>query len=201
MFKKIMELLGFNQQEEVASKKKIAVIVGHEAAKKGAKIYTGEREYDYNSRIADKLLAAYKGNCDIKIFKRDKIGISGVAKQVAEWGAEMSLELHLNASGMASARGAEFLVISGDKDSEVKASSMAQHLQKYMGLKLRHEGGLKKLKRGERGYKNLESCKSAGVKQVILIEPFFCDFKTPESEIFIKHEWKYVQYLIDCLQE
>lgn len=202
MWKKLLSFLGIYRQEEVAQikKKKVAIIVGHEASKKGAKLYSGEYEYDYNSRIAKKLLAAYKGSCELKVFTRDHIGITGVAQQAKAWGADMSLELHLNASGLPSARGCEFLVISGHKASEAKGISMAAHLQEYMGVKLRNVNGLKKIKAGDRGYRNLEVCKDAGIKEVILIEPFFCDFETDESRPFIKNEWKYVQYLIDCLQ-
>jgi N-acetylmuramoyl-L-alanine amidase len=201
MWKWLLSFLGFYRQEEVAEtkKKKVAIIVGHEASRKGARLYSGEYEYDYNSRIAKKLLAAYRGPYALKVFHRDHIGMNGVAQQASVWGAEISLELHLNASGIPAARGCEMLVIDKHKTSEDKAIKMMKLLSDTMGVKLRNNNGLKKLKAGDRGYKNLEVCKNAGIPIVLLIEPFFCDFETDESRPFIKHEWKYVQYLIDAI--
>lgn len=176
-------------------RKKIAIVVGHEKIKKGMHLYTGEYEYDWNTKLSQKIKKLYKGPHEIKVYFRDHIGVDGVATQAGGWGAELLLELHLNAAGIPSARGCEALVINTDKPSHEKAKVLVETISQTMGVKIRHKNGLKLLAKGERGYPNLAAYKAAGVACSIIIEPFFADFESDESKFFIKNPDLYA----DCI--
>jgi N-acetylmuramoyl-L-alanine amidase len=168
-------------------KKKIAIVVGHEANKMGMKLYTGEYEYQWNKKLSERIKKLYKGPHEIQVYFRDHIGVSGVATQAGGWGAELLIELHLNAAGIPAARGCEALVINTDKPTQVKAKILVEMISQTMGVKIRHQNGLKLLAKGERGYPNLLAYKNAGITNPIIIEPFFADYETDESKFFIKN--------------
>ena len=175
--------------------RRVAVIVGHEAKKEGMTLYTKEGEYSWNKRIAGKLIKAYKGPNEIKLFFRDKVGIEGVAVAVAAWKADTTIELHINASGIETARGCEVLAIDGHAVSVNLAAAIAEKLSKDMSIKKRHGDGVKHLVTNDRGRVALQLCLTKGVRRAVLIEPFFGDFKNDESKVFVENEDMYVECL------
>ena len=175
--------------------KRIAIIVGHDARSGGARLYDGRNEYKYNTDVALRVLEKAKAlaldldadfNKAVKIFYRDGVGIKGACRAAAEWGADLSLELHFNAAGVPKARGAEMLVIDGDIETAKKARIILDDLVASFGSKLRHDNGIKWMSRGGRGYNNLKYARSYGITYPMLIEPFFGDYETEESKKYVE---------------
>lgn len=178
---------------------KIALIVGHTARTKGAINYLGECEYEFNKRIAKKtraiLLEKFK-NIRVEIFYRDGIGLDGCAKQVGEWGACVSLELHFN-SFKKKAFGCEILVDTRHKfyeETHKIADRITDSLSGIFGIKERNGEGVKELSSG-RGYLNLKLMRLNGVKHPMLIEPCFANKKTVESIAIFENEDRYATFL------
>ena len=118
-------------ENEVKPIVKVAVVIGHEKSRKGARLYYGEYEYDYNCEVAtklalkiDKLVNTVGFPKQVRIFYRDHIGRYGVAEQVGVWGADVVLELHVNASGIKGVEGAEILIINKNTNSFHKHSNL-----------------------------------------------------------------------------
>ena len=136
----------------------VALIVGHnvENGDKGAINYLGETESSFNYRIAHKVMCEIERNQRIfpKVFTRDGLGIKGVAKKVAEFNAELSIELHFN-SFERPAKGCEALVVEGDFKSIVFADLITDIVSKTFNIKERHGSGVLALNNASRGFKNL----------------------------------------------
>jgi len=91
-------------------------------------------------------------------------------KDANEKGAVCYFELHFNSSVNPSARGIEVLVAHNASEKTIKwASIIASALQSILKTPLRHNNGVKKLKKGERGDNNIAHTKMPAV----LVEPCF----------------------------
>jgi len=195
---------------------KVAIIVGHDKASQGASTYKVNgahiSEYVWNKARAQEIAKHINANYpskDVKIFYRDGVGISGVAKLVGEWKPDVSFELHFNSIGHTQdAFGSEMLILDGDDLSAKLGYSFISELSKQFKTKLRNryvnkEGkslpGIKALKKGDRGYSNLAYIRDQGVSVRMLIEPFFGGTKTEESKQFIENPEKYSMLLGDLL--
>lgn len=143
--------------------KKIALVVGHNEKAKGA--------YSRHLRMSEfpfwAAVASLLKDKDIKVFKRQAGAsywrqIDQVYKEVDEWGADASVELHFN-SASPSAQGAE--VLSSGSSGSLKIARVFQDIfqrhWKHRGVKVR--------KKRDRGGRSLH----AGRCPAILIEPFF----------------------------
>lgn len=199
--------------------KKIALIVGHTREAQGAKAYTGEREWAWNNNVATKVKYYLQGKKDVKIFYRDKdksykSAMKAIAKEVKEWGADFSLELHFN-SFEKKAYGCEILVAEDAKNFEDTirlADEWTDKLASKFNLKQRRKvkfndntygDGVKVCKVGERGYWNLGYLAQYGIKTSFLIEPMFANLETDESRRFFSNNGKldYVMFLVDRINE
>jgi N-acetylmuramoyl-L-alanine amidase len=200
-------------------KQKVAIIVGHHKKSKGAVAYTGESEWDWNNNVAVKVKYHLQGYAQVKIFYRDerrsyKSAMKDIAKRVAEWGADFSLELHFNSYEKV-AYGCEILIAedaNNYEDSIRLADVWTDILAKRFRLKERHKvrfrnntygDGVKVLKVGERGYWNLAYLADYGVPMSFLIEPMFANKKSSESARFFTDNGKneYIQYIVDMIRD
>jgi N-acetylmuramoyl-L-alanine amidase len=146
---------------------KLAVVVGHTRARPGAIAVDpiNEHEYPWNTRLAERM----KGYADSKgvpmeIFFRDRVGISGAYRKVADYGASAVIELHFNAFDDPRATGTETLWSTppSEKLAEDVQQAMVQALgSRDRGAKQRHTG---------RGVKSLTELPGT---PSVLIEPFF----------------------------
>jgi len=181
---------------------KVALIVGHTAKKKGARAYTGVLEYDFNKRVAHQVKDRLDktGKYVTQVFERPEGGyhwaVKQVAKNVAEFGADFSLELHFNSFERV-AYGCEVLVTNDSKHfhenvrlADLLTDMLANDFSlrqrgtvKYTDLdgSIEYGDGVKVLPYGKRGYHNLAYLHDAGVKHCLLVEPCFANLKSPES--------------------
>jgi N-acetylmuramoyl-L-alanine amidase len=178
---------------------RIAIVVGHEAKRPGMTLYNKTSEYFWNRDIAQEVVKKYTGKHIVNVFYRDHVGLAGVAKQVGSWNADVVIELHLNASGIESARGCEALALMGEADSAKLAKDICALINKKFKIRIRRDQGLLAVKSKDRGALNLRAYKDAGIKRAILVEPFFADFKTEESHLLVEKPSLYSDMLIQFL--
>lgn len=172
---------------------KIAIVVGHTKKDKGATSYLGIQEYDFNSLVAANVNVVGK---EIKVIFRDKGGLKGAMEEAAKWGADLILELHLNAHSSV-AYGAEILVPEKDQVSFNIAKQMLLDFCNHYGIRNR---GVKIPKgswtgKKDRGWLNGAYAKMAGVKAYLLIEPCFCNIRTEESKKIMENPEDYAKFL------
>lgn len=194
--------------EPVIETKKIALIVGHDAYSGGAKLYNGMSEYKFNNQIATMVInkiikiklagLEFKGK-QLRIFYRDDRTIKETMRSVGVWGAELSIELHVNASDYYSANGLEILCIKGDLETIAKARQLATAISYKFGSKLRGDKGIKEVITGERGFVNVSAARAYGVQYPMLLEPFFGNFETVESRKFVENMQQYADEIVDFI--
>ena len=143
-------------------------IIPHTYKAQGASNKSGTiTEYEY----ADKM--AWKTKIHAQF--RDNGGVSGAASRLSELGCNASIEPHLNAFN-GKAKGFEILAIAGDSKSISEGIRIAKAFkERFPDRVLRHGNGVKIVHRGDRGYKNLEAARFAGMSVALLSEAFFLD--------------------------
>ena len=147
---------------------KIAIVIGHNARAQGAvRITDGRSEYDWNTDLAE--LIADTAGC-VGIFRRTYGGgyaaeIDRVYREVDDWGADCSIELHFNGSPDPRAEGC-LTLSSGTKGS----MALAAELQPRMRAVLNNEDdGIIVRGPGDRGGRSLW----AGRAPAVIAEPYF----------------------------
>lgn len=106
---------------------------------------------------------------------RDNGGVYGAAERLFESGCNASIEPHLNAFN-GKAKGFEILAMAGDTRSISEGIRIAKAFKEmFPDRLLRHGNGVKIVKRGDRGYKNLKDARYAGMRVALLSEAFFID--------------------------
>jgi N-acetylmuramoyl-L-alanine amidase len=184
---------------------KVALIVGHEVngKDKGAVNYRGEPESIYNYRICQKIqkqLEPYS-NIQSSIFLRDGIGVSGVARKVAAFKPDLSIEFHFNSfSGIA--KGCEALALEDEPESIQFADLITDHIASKLNIKERHKNGVLLLHKLSRGFRNLKLIQEASNSKFpkIIVEPVFANKKTEESTFFFDNDDKYVEVVIHSIK-
>lgn len=112
---------------------------------------------------------------DFKYFTRDEHGVAGAARGLKRRGVNASIEPHKNAFN-GKAKGFEILVLKGDTLSEHYARMIAENfIDQFPDRKLRHDRGIKWVKRGDRGAASLIAAKANGMEVALLVETFFID--------------------------
>lgn len=184
---------------------KIALIVGHTVNKKGAESYNGKREWDWNKKVAEEVMIymakEFPGKTVKTFYRPDMVyraAVSRVGREVGEWGADLSLELHFNSIGhKINAYGCEVLMnvgaLYGDQTLKI-ADQITDALARDFNLRERDGDGVVVLKKGQRGYYNIKYCLDYGVKVALLIEPMFAGTRTHESEQFFETELGLMKY-------
>ena len=150
---------------------RLGIVVGHEAKAPGATMaITKESEYSYNSKIAE-LIIAHSGAfpVDVRIFKRDGIGIAGAYKKANEALCDYVVELHFNAVNTKVA-GTETLSSTDRQDIDFARVVQAE-LCKVFGRQGMSRG-VKPLPRSARGGFSLYAYPQG---RNCLVEPFFGD--------------------------
>lgn len=156
---------------------KLAIIVGHNSSAKGAKAAApiGEYEFDYNERIAARMLQASADyGLETKKFNRSSGGgytqeIREVYSRTDAWRAEVTVELHFNAFNR-STIGTETLC--GPSANSFKTADAIQKvLVDLLDRGVGGDRGVKTYRPGMRGAASLIS----GRAPAVLVEPFFGD--------------------------
>lgn len=115
---------------------KIGIVIGHNSAAQGAtRVTDGWSEFRWNSNLAD--MIKQHDPASIAIFRRQAgLGYSReIDKVYAEtdaWGADVTIELHFNASPNPSARGC-LMLSSGTPASRRLAAVMQEKCLRVMG--------------------------------------------------------------------
>ncbi|MFV0512487.1 MAG: N-acetylmuramoyl-L-alanine amidase [Jhaorihella sp.] len=150
--------------------KRLAIVVGHTLRAPGAtRVVDGVPEYEWNMDLADRIRRyALQAGVDCSVFLRDEnLGYAAQIEKVYgkadSWGADATVELHFNASSVASATGTETLH-SGSARSKAFASAVQGRMLAALGLRSRGT-----FKPAVRGLKSLIT----GRAPAILIEPYF----------------------------
>lgn len=168
------------------------LIIPHTEKRKGALSYDGKySEYVYGSIMA--------GMINIPHATRNYGGVFSAAKSLFKQGCNCSLEPHYNAYN-GQAHGAEILVMKGDDLSAKYARLiMDDFSSKFPKRRLRHDNGIKWLRKGDRGYNNLKEAKSAGMEVALLSELFFGD--NPKDFIKPSAQAQFLRQHIDMYGE
>lgn len=175
--------------------KKVAIIVGHEKARAGAKgLPPLEAEYFYNLDIAAVLFERLKERgLEPAVFLKDGKSSGEVGAEVGRFAAgcrACCLELHYNAGG---GEGTETLYDKAPPTSKLFASIIQRQLVAALGTRNR---GAKLIGPGDRGHYNL----SAVTIPSCLVEPAFGDSPT-DAAILIHKSDKYIDALADACVE
>ena len=154
--------------------KKLAVVVGHSKADKGAySPILKNSEYDWNSDLAKTIASASSPTLEIKVFYRDMGGIPGAYGAGDSWGADAFIELHFNSSHNTTSIGTGILYQTSK--SKPLAQELFKELHEVLELQAWPEGSggvctpFQASGSQERGKKSLTASK----KPSALIEPFF----------------------------
>lgn len=153
-------------------KPKWGIIIPHTKRKPGASGYkpSGKKiqEYQYGLELV--------ADTSFPFETRDNGGVSGAAKRLKNISqTNATIEPHKNAYNK-KARGFELLVIRGDSLSGHYARMIADEFKRqFPERRMRHDNGIKWVKKGDRGYYNLVAAKKAGMEVAILGESFFID--------------------------
>jgi hypothetical protein len=182
---------------------KVALIVGHTSTSKGARATNGVYEWDYNSHIAEEVKKVLP---DVEVVLRLHCGGSysaqclTTATRCKELGITHAIALHFNSNEKIMAKGCEALTVSA-WDLADKISSALVH---DFGIKNR---GVKLLKETDRGYYELRALNDYGIKEAVILEPFFGSYsdtteKIIEDETFLTPEGqrKYIDSLCDFIR-
>ncbi len=155
---------------------KLGIVIGHTAAKGGAKGINLSVEYHYNSEVAkdmENYAAGTYGSSsthplETKLFFRDLVGVPGAYRAADEWRANATVELHYNAA-TPTARGTETL-----SSGSAASLKFAKLVQGELCSLLNRNGDSRGVKirnrqKQDRGWLSLVS----GAAPAIITEPAF----------------------------
>lgn len=161
------------------------LIVGHTIAKQGAKVMRYESEYMYNSKVAH-IVKSLIPEIDVTFYNEIEKDYVVLADR-----GFIAIELHCNAyNGYVS--GSEVLVLQDDSISMEYANDLLVSLCEKFGKRSR---GVKELKQGDRGWRNLNIAKGKGARIAVIVEPFFGD---NHDDVISPAE--YAEFLTDWFQ-
>jgi len=186
--------------------KTIFLVVGHSAVDGGMEIYKNDRyksEYSFNQDVAI-ACKSYINKEKINIFigyRQNSVNYTSAMRSLArdakDIGADLAIELHLNASGIPEARGFEILT---NKMSEKIARVIADGFIERYSIRARGDNGVKVLNSSDRGAGFLSAMSDVGVPSM-LIEPCFADYRTSESVQIIEDHQGYGDFLAKTLEQ
>ena len=181
--------------EERVKMYKIMIDPGHGGTDKSNKGPTGYVEaygaLDISLKLREELNDI--GAFEVRLTRETDVylGIRERSKMAAQWGADMFISQHTNASGLpnnTTVRGTE-VYTSVDLNDEALAAEMSKAISEAIGTKNR---GAKKREsnsyQGEDYYGVIDAAQDGGVPHVLLIENAFHDNK--EDEALLKDESK-----------
>ena len=171
--------LGSGGLPDVNDDTKLAIVIGHNAVSQGAyaKEPMNASEFMFNGRVAEQMLKqAQHFNVTAKVFSRVKHPqgyikeITIAYEKVKGWGPDVIIELHFNSSSSSSSTGTENLFAENSQRGSMLAKAVVGEVYDVLGLKLRHDGGIKGIVPGQRGWRSVSAIPSV---PSILAEPFF----------------------------
>jgi N-acetylmuramoyl-L-alanine amidase len=155
---------------------KVAVVVGHNSNKKGARALPplDLHEFDYYNPIADIMVQEGPDfGLEVRKFNRQDVGsysqeIRNVYAEVDEYDPDISIELHFNSADAPNARRSEVLS-SGSTNSLRLAAIIYDELVQSFNRTAKPHLHVKTLQNNDRGYVSLH----AGRAPAVIVEPFF----------------------------
>lgn len=172
---------------------KLGLIVGHMASAKGAIMYNGMTEYEFNTEVAKKC-AAYAAknypNMVVSIIYRDGIGINGAYLEARKQLCDAVIELHFNAFD-GQTTGTETLC-TADVSDVAFAHTIHKKVCGALGRKT-DSRGVKCISKSVQGGGNVHAF-PGGVN--CLVEPFFGD-NLEDAKLGLRSQDVYVECLID----
>jgi len=156
---------------------RIALIVGHNEKYQGAVGDLGLSEWQFNNQLVDDILAMnYSDQIVLKKFLREPIKsyskqMKILHKQLKEWGTDVAISFHFNASIDAAANGHLVLYCKGSKKGKKLAKLFDNNFDLLLNNKDRNIEARTKRQRG-----GLFLCK--GKYPCILLEPFFAYYQS-----------------------
>ncbi len=173
-----------------AARRKVAVIVGHNAKKMGASapFPLATSEFPYNQKIAA-IMKQFAGEYEIevKVFERIYVGshkkeIDRAYAKVGEWDPECAMELHFNDFESSAAHGTEVLYRSDMKSVRVFAQKVQDELLSTLGFRDRK---VKPTKKNANGGRSLHALNNV---PTVLVEPFFGSNKKENAKMAAEGE-------------
>lgn len=155
--------------------KKIALLVGHNASKKGA-AHEHLNEFDYNTVLANRicLKLIQEAPHDLKpevFFRRQDLRKSEELKEIVErinqWNPDLTIEFHLNSFRNQSANGTEILIAGNMMIQKENISGKLMDMVTDI-LNTRNRG-IKILQKGDNGW----PIQSGLINERLLLESFF----------------------------
>lgn len=181
---------------------KLGIVVGHTAAKGGAKGIGIDREYSFNKTMAEDIRAyalknygAAPKKIEVKVFMRDQGGVTGAYGRADAWGANFTAELHYNSVGNPTVTGTETLS-SGSPGSVAFAKAVQSAHCLILGRTGQSRGvKIRNRQNKDRGWLSLV----AGRAPAIIIEPAFGS--NPEDANLLKvNQFGLGRAIVDCVQ-
>jgi N-acetylmuramoyl-L-alanine amidase len=172
----------------------IGLVVGHTHTNWGAETYNAQREYDINDGIVNRILEDGAGKNPLFRLERDpKLTYGKAMKKLAAEakakGIDLVIEFHFNAAGIPEARGCESLIAEGSDISAYYAYQLSSNFSNLFQIvargRYKNYMGVKAKAKTDRGGAFLHEMQSVGIPAIIW-EPFFCDYRTRESEQFLE---------------
>lgn len=182
----------------------VGIVIGHNKRSQGASNYLGESEWVFNSRIANKMQKklADAGIRSVIIFRPESRSYSyqcrSVGKEVRKYGCAVVFCMHFNSAGKG-ARGCEVLVHhKANTVTRELADLVTDELNEKLGLKERHDDGIKYVYSGHNGFGMLDVISDTDACG-LLPEPCFGNYKTKESAAIFENEDRYVDILVSSI--
>lgn len=172
----------------------VGIVVGHNYQKQGAINFKGESEYCFNCSIAERVKANLsQSNIQCHVFKKDTAP-SILGADIKYIKPEFLLELHFN-SFHEEVFGSEVLILDRAKDRGNLIYLAKKLTRLHSDIFYIEDRGLKYLKEGDRGFRNLEFYDNCGVPLSMIFEPCFGNFRNEETERFFMRESIYISML------
>ena len=150
---------------------RVAIVIGHNSKYQGAIGSLDISEWKFNSQLAEDIKESNYSGVDIRIFHR--VPSKSYTKQmkilnaeIEDWGADLAIELHFNASIDEGVNGHEVLYCKGSKLGKKIAKVFDTNFDVFLTNADRNIKAVKKKNRGG-GF----VCR--GKEPRILLEPFF----------------------------
>jgi len=121
---------------------RIALVIGHSDLHKGAsmtKPFKYVQEYEFNTVLAAMIHAKFSQvKIPCRVFTRDIGGLRNTYSDVQRWDADLSVELHFNASASNKPHGSEVL-----HGPQAGSKDLAEYVQQWLvsSLNTRSRGG------------------------------------------------------------
>jgi N-acetylmuramoyl-L-alanine amidase len=154
---------------------KLGIVVGHHAGAQGAFSTTlNASEYPWNRDLAARV-EALPSAVARKVFLRDNGGIAGAYAASDQWGSDITVELHFNASHHPTSTGTGMLYLAGSARGKRFAQRLFNRIDAVLGLGAWPQGTSGAITPFQASGQQMrgQGSLTAGRAPATLIEPFF----------------------------